>query len=126
MRLGMCVAVAAMTLAAPAMAGLKFAAYEGPSAVRHGEGGTRVTKNGIDYWTTGTPPRLYQIIGILTDRRYDDWDPSLVGSPGVAKETKRLGGHAVIILNEKSQMEGYVVPVGASVLGGTDTKLITQ
>lgn len=60
---------------APALAGAKitYSAYEGPASVKTGEGGTKITKNGIDYWTSGTPPRQYEVIGMVQDRRDEAW-----------------------------------------------------
>lgn len=85
---------------APALAGAKidFAAYEGPPLIEQGEGGTKITKNGIDYWTTGTPPRRYQIIGFVQDRRDELLDSgNAIGSPNIAGKVKKAGGHAVIV-----------------------------
>jgi hypothetical protein len=45
--------------------------YEGPDAVQTGTGGAKITKNGVDFWTNGTPPRRYQIFGFLTDTLQD-------------------------------------------------------
>lgn len=113
--------------AVPAQAGVKFAAYEGPDAIQTGQGGTKITKNGIDYWTTGTPPRRYQILGVLTDRRYEDWGVLAVGSPGIAKMTLRLGGDAVIMVDQRDKSGGaYVIGTGASIFGGEDVKTITN
>jgi hypothetical protein len=87
-------------LSAPAFAQAKidFAIYEGPPKVATGEGGTKITKNGIDYWTTGTPPRRYQIIGFVQDRRDELMDGGhAIGSPSITSKVKRAGGHAVIV-----------------------------
>jgi hypothetical protein len=89
---------------APALAQAKidFAAYEGPPRIEQGEGGTKITKNGIDYWTTGTPPRRYQIIGFVQDRRDEFWDGGqAIGSPKIAKKVKAAGGDAVIIQTQE-------------------------
>jgi len=87
-------------LAAPAFAQAKidFAIYEGPPKVATGEGGTKITKNGIDYWTTGTPPRRYQIIGFVQDRRDELMDGGhAIGSPSIASKVLSAGGNAVIV-----------------------------
>ena len=87
-------------LSAPAFAQAKidFAIYEGPPKVATGEGGTKITKNGIDYWTTGTPPRRYQIIGFVQDRRDESMDGGhAIGSPSISSKVKRAGGDAVIV-----------------------------
>ena len=86
-----------------------FETYEGPAAVQEGTGGTRITKNGIDYWTSGAPPRRYQVIGRLTDQRSEEWDGGhAVGSPKVAKLVKEAGGDAVLVVNQNTVGSGSV------------------
>ena len=85
---------AALSASSPAFAQAKidFAAYEGPPRIEQGEGGTKITKNGIDYWTTGTPPRRY----------HEFWDGGqAVGSPSIAKKVKAAGGNAVIMQSQE-------------------------
>lgn len=116
----------ALLATAPATAKPKFAAYEGPDSIKTGEGGTRVTKGGVDFWTTGSPPRKYQIIGIMTDSRYN-WERSAIGSAGVAKQVLGLGGDAVVLLGQKDKSSGvYAIPAGSSIIAGEDVKEITQ
>jgi hypothetical protein len=87
-----------LSVPAFAQAKIDFAIYEGPPKVATGEGGTKITKNGIDYWTTGTPPRRYQIIGFVQDKRDELMDSGhAIGSPNIASKVKRAGGHAVIV-----------------------------
>ena len=63
------VTILAFLTPAPAQAGSEYSAYQGPDAIRTGTGGSSVTRNGVDYWTHGTPPRKYKVIGYLTNRR---------------------------------------------------------
>jgi hypothetical protein len=87
----------------PALAGAKieFAEYSGVAIIETGEGGTKITKNGIDYWTSGKPPRRYQVIGRISDRRVEEWDGGhAIGSPTIAKKVKKAGGSAVILLQQ--------------------------
>ena len=94
----------ALALSAPAFAQAKidFAIYEGPPKVVTGEGGTKITKNGIDYWTTGTPPRRYQVIGFVQDRRDELMDGGhAIGSPSIASKVKGAGGNAVIVESQE-------------------------
>jgi hypothetical protein len=103
----------AAAMAGPALAGAKFATYEGRDAVREGEGGTRVEKDGVDFWTTGTPPRRYQVIGILTDKRNDCLlCGNAIGSGSLAKRVKALGGDAVVLLDQSTRVKGAVVNYG--------------
>ena len=102
-------AVLALSTGTAAFAREHFQVYEGPDAVRTGTGGARETKNGIDYWTTGTPPRQYKVIGLLIDKRGSgilSGDP--VGSKSVAYTVKAQGGDAVIIGDEEEKTIGFV------------------
>jgi hypothetical protein len=66
--------------------------------------------NGIDYWTNGTPPRKYRVLGTLTDkRRMSGLTPDVAGSSSVAKATKAAGGDAVIITSQREQSIGPLV-----------------
>ena len=82
-----------------ASAGQRFFPYEDGGKVQTGTGGAKTTKNGIDYWTEGTPPIRYKIIGIMEDKRENGaFLPDVVGSKGVAKLTLKSGGDAVIVM----------------------------
>ncbi|WP_158010667.1 hypothetical protein [Tardibacter chloracetimidivorans] len=98
-----------MIVSSPAIAGQSFAAYEGQGAYQEGTGGSRITKHGIDYWTNGTPPRRFQLLGFLTDKRRDNnLVPDVVGSKGVAKAAIKHGGDAVVMLGTKGEVIGLL------------------
>jgi hypothetical protein len=85
-----------------AQARIDFAIYEGPPVIEQGEGGTKITRNGIDYWTTGTPPRRYQVIGFVQDRRDEFWDGGqAIGSPSIARRVRAAGGDAVVVQTQE-------------------------
>jgi hypothetical protein len=84
----------------------QFAAYEGPEKAFKGSGGTKVTTDGIDFWTTGSPPRNYRVLGILTDQRRDQRFAASSFGPDVAAEAKRVGGDAVVIFDEAKEFVG--------------------
>lgn len=107
------IAVVVALVASSANAGAKFAVYEGRDAVREGNGGTKVQKDGIDFWTTGDPPRKYQVIGILTDKRNECLlCNNAVGSASVAKTVKAAGGDAVLVMDQNSQVRGAIYNYG--------------
>lgn len=120
-------AVLACQSPAHAQAKIDFSAYEGPPRIEVGTGGTRITKNGIDYWTSGTPPRRYQVIGLVQDRRDESFDGGhAVGSPSVASKLKRAGGDAVIVQSqeEAGKTGGYGSATGLFgflAMGGSKT-----
>ena len=85
----------ALSATSTAYAKQEYATYEGLDAIQQGRGGTKITKNGIDYWTNGTPPRRFQVLGFLTDARKNRLvDGNVVGSKSVAEKTLRVGGSA--------------------------------
>jgi hypothetical protein len=118
-----CALAIVLTLASSptaALAGAKitFSQYEGVPIIETGQGGTRVQQNGIDYWTTGAPPRRYQVIGVIQDKRDEDWDGGhAVGSRTVAKRVKAAGGDAVVIQSQE-EAGGGAGAGGGGVWGG--------
>lgn len=84
----------------------QYAAYEGPDAVRKGEGGTKFTVDGVDFWTTGSPPRQYRILGILTDTRRDKRIAAASFAPDIAERVAEVGGNAVIYIDESTKYVG--------------------
>lgn len=101
------VIAASIALAGQAAGKTRFEAYEARDSVVEGKGGSRVTDNGIDYWTMGDPPRRYQIIGIIRDNRGTGViHGNAIGSSGVAKLVKAAGGHAVVLLGQDTENRG--------------------
>lgn len=99
----------ALIVSGSAYAKARFQPYEGRDSVVEGRGGTRITKHDIDYWTMGDPPRRYQILGILIDKRgTGKLAGDAVGSKSVAEATKGAGGNAVIIMGSQTRMTGVV------------------
>lgn len=110
--------VIAGTWTAQAQARPHFAAYEGLDAIQQGRGGTRATRNGMDFWTTGAPPRRYQIIGVITDTKC--LGTKLCGDPlkrlAIAEAAREGHGDAVIVLGKSDDTRGMVG--GASAYAG--------
>jgi hypothetical protein len=105
---GLAVAVLVLALSAPACAHVhqQYAAYEGRDADRQGDGGTKMSADGIDFWTTGAPPRRYRVLGILTDTRRDRRIAAESFPSDVAEKVKEVGGDAVLYLTESKDFVG--------------------
>lgn len=117
---GVIIIAASMALAVPAHAKTKYEPYEGRDTVVEGSGGTRQTKDDVDFWTHGDPPRRYQVIGIITDKRGTGLaHGNAIGSSGIAKKVKEAGGNAVIVLNRNESVAGYVGGGSAQAYGGS-------
>lgn len=98
----------------------RFVAYEGKDAISEGRGGTKVVAHGVDFWTTGDPPKRFQVLGIITDKRSTGFiSGDAIGSSSVATKVKEVGGDAVIVMGQSSQVTGYVHGGQATVNGST-------
>lgn len=126
------IALAALALVvclpAPASAKITFAVYEGPNAERVGQGGTKMTEKGIDWWTAGQPPRRFKILGILSDSRTNKpFRGEAIGSKAIAKKVIELGGSAVLIWNQSEAAVGSVIVGSGNQYGGSaSAKTITR
>lgn len=112
-------AVAAAMIATPVAAKTKFEALETRAPmIEIGKGGTRTQKHGIDFWTSGTPPIRFQVIGIITDTRGNGkLSGDAVGSKSIAKLVLQHGGNGVIILAQGSKATGVISGGQASAYG---------
>lgn len=106
-------------IASPVLGKTKYEPLETRApAIEIGKGGTRTQKHGIDYWTSGSPPRRFQILGIITDTRGDDrLSGDAIGSKSIAKIVKKVGGDAVVILARGSRSTGTISGGTASAYG---------
>lgn len=113
------IAALALAVASPAAAGVQYSTYEGSDAVQTGTGGAKITKDGIDFWTEGTPPRRFQVLGILTDSRHDgSFSGNAIGSRGLAKRVREAGGDALIVMNQDSHIDGHAGGLFSNGFGG--------
>jgi hypothetical protein len=93
-----------------AQAAPEFLAYEGKGAIHEGEGGNKKVVNGIDFWIHGDPPRKYQILGELDDRRHKTGIVGMVRMAGldedIARAAKAVGGDAVLLQDASDDVVG--------------------
>ena len=101
------VAIVAALLAVPVHGRTRFEPYEARNSIVEGQGGSRTTTDGVDFWTTGDPSRRYQVIGIMRNNRGTGLlHGNAVGSTGIAKKVREVGGDAVIMMNQNSSIKG--------------------
>lgn len=106
----------AATLAVAGCGTVSYAPYEGRDNVYEGKGGTKVTQEGIDFWTYGTPPRRYAIIGIVSTKASEGEEGFVKAK--VLKEAKAHNADAVITLSQQNVNEGTVIiPIGTMAYG---------
>ena len=90
------------------MSTTSFQKWNGPNEFC-GNGGSYVTENGIDIYTTGDPDKKFLILGVVSHNILASGEYiALFGDSRIysalAKEAKKQGGDAVIILNSKSNI----------------------
>jgi len=107
---GMFVAAALTTSVAPAWAKTEFLTYDGKNAIQEGQGGDKKIVDGIEFWMDGTPPHRYQILGAITDER---WNVGIIGAiqmssfdKDIAKRAREAGGDAVLLADEHNNVVG--------------------
>jgi hypothetical protein len=92
------VAVLASLGLTPGCTSVDFQTYEGRNRFSEGAGGTRVTVSGVDIWTNGTPPRRFEMLGVLTVDIGEGWGATDIVRSEVASQVRRAGGDAAIEL----------------------------
>lgn len=95
-------------------ASTEFKTYEGRTTIFEGEGGTKTTVDGIDFWENGAPPRRYQLLGIIEDSRPQGLIPMARMKTDIAKTAKAQNADAVIIISSASVLRGVVNNSSAS------------
>jgi hypothetical protein len=99
-------------LAAPAHAGTQLLAYDGPDAVKHGQGGEKKVVDGVEFWLEGSPPHRFQVLGVLEDERLKTGLIGLIRMSSLEKDMARLahqaGGDAVILADEHDNLQGVI------------------
>lgn len=100
--------VAALTLLLAACATASFQPYEGRDAVREGAGGTKLVVDGVDIWANGTPPRRYEILGVVVSEIGGIANQDSAIRSAVAGEVKKRGGDAAIEMSRDSSYGGQI------------------
>lgn len=120
-------AVLMVSAAFPAAARGMFRPYDGDNALHTGNGGTSVARDGVEFWTDGTPARRFEILGTLTDTRSVGLSGrDSVGSRSIARQTRSLGGDGLIVANRRHTRDGGRVAVwsgGDSTAGTSGTTM---
>lgn len=84
-----------------------FQTFEGARPVV-GTGGSRETIEGIDFWSNGSPPRKFQVVGIIDDDRHGGIIPMAGLKKDVARKARESGANAVILLGSDSRITGWI------------------
>src|SRR5258708_36300351 len=80
--------------------------------VYQGTGGACETRDGIDIWWNGTPPRKYIITGLLIQGTL-----SLAGDAALIREAKAMGGNGILRGSRDSYQAGSYTSGSGTVSG---------
>lgn len=92
-----------------------FQAYEGRNRVMEGSGGTRTVIDGFDVWDLGTPPRRYEILGVMSVDIADGWGAAAIVRDTVAARGRRMGASAAVRIDGNSQFSAVVMSSGIGI-----------
>ena len=99
--------VFALSVLMTACATTEFRAYEGRGNTVEGQGGTRITVDGMDIWDNGDPPRRFQMMGYIQDERPGGLIPMARLKSDLVKKAREVGGDALVQVRTQSQLAGY-------------------
>ena len=100
----------AVLLAVLAMSGCatsEYRAYEGKAKVYDGTGGTKDVVDGMEVWDSGSPPRKFVVIGVVSDERGGGPIPMAMLKSDIVKKARAAGGDAAIKVNSASEVVGF-------------------
>ena len=82
--------------------------YEGKANFLQGDGGTKVTVDGVDFWANGSPPRKFLVLGVMTSEVGSGYGDEYFIRSAVAAKVKQLGGNAAVLINNNTSFAGVL------------------
>jgi hypothetical protein len=117
----------ALTVSAAPSFAQEFTAYEGKKAIAEGDGGAKKTVEGIDFWSDGSPPRKFKLLGYITDTRNKSGLVGMISMSNlegsIADVAKKNGGDAVLLLSSEAETLGMF---GGSFGGAQGTATVNR
>lgn len=103
-------------------AATNYQQYEGRNGpqIIEGQGGTKEVVNGYDIWDNGTPPRRYQVLGVVAVEDFDNVFGRQRIQNALAEQIKAAGGDAAVVVDVSGGGSGMAMafgPRGLSQLG---------
>jgi hypothetical protein len=72
-----------------------------------GTGGASENVSGIDFWVEGTPPKKFQIIGVISDNRPSGPIAMAARNGQIAALVKKKGGDAILLSFDVNELQGF-------------------
>ena len=90
--------------------------YEGRngSQIIEGIGGTKEIVNEYEIWDNGTPPRRYQILGVVSVEDFDNVFGRQRIRAALSEQIKAVGGDAAVVVDTSGGGSGMAMLVGSN------------
>ena len=88
--------------------------YEGRNGpqIIEGQGGTKVIVNGFEIWDNGTPPRRYQVLGVVSVEDFDNVFGNQRIRSALSDQIKAAGGDAAVVIDNSGGGSGMGMAFG--------------
>ena len=105
-------AVSAMLLVGCAQT--NYQQYEGRNGpqIIEGQGGTKDIVNGYEIWDNGTPPRRYQVLGVVSVEDFDNVFGNRRIRNALSDQIKAAGGDAAVVVDTSGGGSGMAMAFG--------------
>ena len=106
----------------------RFEGRNGPQIVE-GQGGTKEVVNGYEIWDNGSPPRRYQVLGVVTVEDFDNVFGRQRIQNALSEQIKAAGGDAAVVMDVSGGGSGMAMafgPRGAFAAGPTFGKKLVR
>jgi hypothetical protein len=115
---------AVLVTSCASLATVNYQPYEGNVNFFGSDGGTKLSSGGIDFWTNGTPPQRFTILGIATGEIGSGYGDENSVRSAVAESVRQVGGSAAIQLENNLSFAGVVrtAPSASTAAGGRQVK----
>jgi hypothetical protein len=110
---------ALLTIAAAIVAGCAHTNYQqfegrnGPQIIE-GTGGTKEIVNGYEIWDNGTPPRRYEVLGVVAVEDFDNVFGNQRIRSALSDQLKAAGGDAAVVVDTSGGGSGMSMAFGSN------------
>ena len=95
-----------LAAACATLATIDYRPYDAKAKLYQGEGGAALSVDGVDFWTNGSPPGKFSILGIATHESGAGYSDVSVIRLAVVEKAKQVGGSAVIQISNNTSFSG--------------------
>lgn len=103
----------------------QFEGRNGPQIIE-GQGGTKEIVNGFEIWDNGTPPRRYQVLGVVAVEDFDNPFGNQRIRAALAEQIKAVGGDAAVVVDLSGGGSGFITALNSRGQITTGTSLVKK